>query len=576
VRWLRRSFGAKLLAALVGTVGLLLTITLVAVRIQTNREIRLVEDRTVRQAAELFEELSDLQRQQADQLARPFTESRRMLVLLDEAIRSRDVDYLAGEASYELLRSGLAEMGGALVVLTDDQGRPVFSLIGGETLDGDPADVGPLAGALLESDELQRSAYRVVDGRLYNLQSHYIELARRPIGTITFGLPVTSADIDRIARIGRFAVCLMVNGSCVARSSGVDAEMEAAMASTLSTQGAVRTELDGAEWSIRHETLATGQPDQGSRLVAVPLDPVREPFENIQVSLLLAGGGALLLCAGLGVGLSRSLTKPVRDLVAATGRVAQGDYEAEVEVESSDEMGALASAFNEMTRGLLMREQYRSVLNKVVSADVAAELMKGDVELGGENRLVTVLFADLRSFTPMTVGMEPQEVIGLINECMDRLARAVDAEGGVVDKFIGDEIMAVFGAPVAQADHACRAVRTALRMRAGIAHVNVERAARGAQPLSVGIGIASGIAVAGNMGSSDRMNYTVLGEIVNLAARLTDQAGAGEILISEATERSAAEEMVATCVGSRTFEGFSGERVVYSVEAWKGLVPVGS
>jgi class 3 adenylate cyclase len=572
VNWLRRSFGAKLLAALVGTVGLLLTITLVVVRAQTNREIRLVEDRTVRQAGELFEELDELQRQQANQLARPFTESRRTLVLLDEAIRSRDVEYLAGEASYELERSGLAQLGGALVVLTDDQGSPVFSLIGGETVEGDPADVRPLAAALLESDALQSSGYRVLEGRLYNLQSHYIELARRPIGTITFGLPVTSDDIDRIARIGRFEVCLMVDGSCVARSQGVDAELEASMASTLRTERVVRLDRDGAEWSIRHETLAIGRPGEGARIVAVPLDGVRAPFENIQLSLLLAGGGALLLCAGLGVGLSRSLTRPVRDLVAATGRVAQGDYDAEVEVESSDEMGALARSFNEMTRGLLMREQYRSVLNKVVSADVAEELMKGDVELGGENRVVTVLFADIRGFTPMTAGMEPQEVIGLINECMERLSRAVDVEGGVVDKFIGDEIMAVFGAPVAQKDHACRAVRTALRMRAGIARLNAERAARGAPPLAVGIGIASGIAVAGNMGSADRMNYTVLGEIVNLAARLTDQAAPGEILISEATEHSAADEMVASCVGGRALKGFASDSLVYSVESWEGLV----
>ena len=571
MKWIRQSFGAKLLAALVGTVGLLLAITLVVVRTQTNREIRLVEDRTIQRAGELFQELNDLQRQQADQLARPFTESRRTLVMLDEAIRSRDVEYLSGEAAYELVRSGLADFGDALLVLTDDEGSPVISMIGGQALVGDPADVRPLAGALLQSEEMERSAYRTVDGRLYNLQSHYIDLARRPIGTITFGFPVRSEDVDRIAEIGDFAACLMVDSRCVAKSSGVSDAMEVAMAATLPREGPVRTELDGMEWSIQHEPLDIGRPEPGMRLVAVPLDEVRAPFENIQLSLLLAGGGALLLCAGLGVGLSRSLTRPVRDLVAATGRVAQGDYEAEVEVESIDEMGALATAFNEMTRGLLMRERYRSVLNKVVSQDVAEELMKGDVELGGENRTVSVLFADIRGFTPMTVGMEPQEVIGLINECMERLSRAVDVEGGVVDKFIGDEIMAVFGAPVAQTDHACRAVRSALRMRAGIEAMNAERVARGAAPLAVGVGIASGIAVAGNMGSADRMNYTVLGETVNLAARLTAEAGAGEILISEETERSSAAPLVASCVGTRSLKGFSGDCLVYSVESWEGL-----
>ena len=120
MNWIRRSFATKLLAALVGTVGLLLAITLVVVRSQTNREVRLVEDRTVRAAAELFDELNDLQRRQADQLAGPFTEGRRALAMLEQAIETGDVEFLSGEAEYELLRSGLGDSGDALVILTDD------------------------------------------------------------------------------------------------------------------------------------------------------------------------------------------------------------------------------------------------------------------------------------------------------------------------------------------------------------------------------------------------------------------------------------------------------------------------
>jgi adenylate cyclase len=345
-----------------------------------------------------------------------------------------------------------------------------------------------------------------------------------------------------------------------------------AMMSALESSDAMRTTIDGAEWSIQHQPLLSEAPGSGRRVVAVPLSEVRAPFDTIQLTLLLTGALALVLCGFVGLALSRQLTRPVRDLVTATGRVAKGDYETEVEVSSTDEMGTLADAFNDMTRGLLVREQYRSVLNKVVSEDVAEELMRGDVELGGENRMVTVLFADIRGFTPMTVGMEPQEVIGLLNECMERLSSAVDIEGGVVDKYIGDEIMAVFGAPVAQDDHACRSVRAAIRMRDGIAEMNAERARRGEAPLGVGIGIASGIAVAGNMGSAERMNYTVLGETVNLAARLTDQAKAGEILISEQTEEWAVDgTLVAPSVGGRALKGFENECLIYAVESFEPL-----
>ncbi|MDX1646276.1 MAG: adenylate/guanylate cyclase domain-containing protein [Longimicrobiales bacterium] len=577
MNWIRRSFGAKLFAALIGTVGLLLTITLVVVRAQTNREIRLVEDRTVRSAEQLFQELNELQRQQADQLARPFTESRRTLVLLDEAIRTRDIEYLAGEAAYELLRSGLAEFDDALVVLTDDRGTPVISMIGGETVEGDPADVAPLARAVLQSqDVLDMSAYRVVDGRLYNLQAHFIELAYRPIGTITFGLPILPDDLERMADIGVFEVCLLVEGSCLVASSGVDPRMEARMASSVAGSEPLRTDLGGTEWSIQHEALVPGEPRHGRRVVAVPLDEVRAPFENIQLTLLLTGGGALLLCTLLAIGLSRSLMRPVRDLVTATGRVAEGEYETQVDVRSQDEIGTLADAFNDMTRGLRLRERYRSVLNKVVSQDVATELMTGEVELGGENREISVLFADIRGFTSMTFGMEPQEVIQLLNDCMEQLSRAVDGAGGVVDKFIGDEIMAVFGAPVAQEDHARRALRAALRMRRGMAEINEERAAAGVAPLGVGIGIATGIAVAGNMGSADRLNYTVLGETVNLAARLTDEAAAGEILINERTRSSVTEGLVATCVGERSFKGFARKTLVYSVSDFEAVETAGA
>jgi adenylate cyclase len=220
-----------------------------------------------------------------------------------------------------------------------------------------------------------------------------------------------------------------------------------------------------------------------------------------------------------------------------------------------------------MTRGLLLRERYRAVLSKVVSQDVAEELMKGDVELGGESRLVTVIFADIRGFTPLTEGMEPQEVIGLLNECMEYLSQAIDAEGGVVDKFIGDAVMAVFGAPAAQDDHARRAVRAAIRMRVAMATFNAIRASRGDEGLAIGVGVNSGVAVAGNMGSSNRMNYTVVGDVVNLASRLSDQAQPGEILIGGSTLSLAGPGLKASPLGGRALKGFSAEVEVYSVEA---------
>jgi adenylate cyclase len=179
---------------------------------------------------------------------------------------------------------------------------------------------------------------------------------------------------------------------------------------------------------------------------------------------------------------------------------------------------------------------------------------------------MTVLFADVRGFTSLTEGMEPQDVIGLLNECMEHLSSAIDAEGGVVDKFIGDEVMAVFGAPVTQPDHARRAVVAALRMRDDVVEMNRRRAARGAGAIGLGIGVATGVAVAGNMGSTDRMNYTVLGSTVNLASRLTSEAVAGEILISDETRGVLGDTIVSHSLGERRLKGFSSEMEVYAVD----------
>ena len=565
MNWLRESFGAKLLAALLGTVGLLLIVTFVVVQGETERQVEAVAGRTIESAGQLFEELNELQRQQAARLARPFTEGVRALALLRATIEAGDYDYLADQVDYEMQLAGLTDV---LLVFTDPDGTPVLSMVGGRRhLTGDPAAVAPIATQLLAGDEAEATAYRLVDGRLYHVTSLYVELQLRPIGTITFGLPIEFTDVERVGSIGSFEACFYLDGGCVVHTAGVEADLLALVDEAARSGDVVRTEAAGGEWSVRSEPLAPGDPAQGQRIVAVPLDEVLAPFERIRQALLLGGGGSLLLSALLGAQLSRSLTRPVKALVAATGRVAEGDYETEVNVASRDEIGTLADAFNDMTRGLLLRERYRAVLNKVVSHDVAAELMKGDVELGGENRLVSVLFADIRGFTALTEGMEPQGVIGLLNECMEHLSQAIDAEAGVVDKFIGDEVMAVFGAPVTQDDHARRAVAAALNMREGMAAFNAVRVERGEVPLGIGVGINSGVAVAGNMGSTNRLNYTVLGDAVNLASRLAGQAKAGQILISGATLRLAGPGLAAPPLGGRALKGFSAEVEVYAVEA---------
>jgi class 3 adenylate cyclase len=274
----------------------------------------------------------------------------------------------------------------------------------------------------------------------------------------------------------------------------------------------------------------------------------------IAVSLLLAGG----------------ITRPIRRLVEATDKVAEGHLDVHLAVKSRDEVGQLTEHFNHMAEGLRERERMRGLLDKVVSTEVAGELMRLErdqkLALGGEVREVTVLFCDLRNFTATTEHMTPQAVIGMLNEYLTAVVEPIDLEQGVVDKFVGDEVMAIFGAPLNQADSAARAVRAAMGMQAAMTRLNTARAERGEPPLAVGIGINTGPAVAGLTGSQDRLSYTVLGATVNLAARLCSAATPGEVIIGEAT-RADAPDIPVDALDPVEVKGFTKPVAVFRVQA---------
>ena len=563
----RRSFAAKLGLSFLAAVGLLLLITLLAVRQETSAQVELVSQRAVESARTAFDQLEDFRREQLGRVAAPLTEGIRAFAALEELIQAGDEEGLLQNVTYELERNQM-DPAGILLVFTDPAGRALLTYAGGEVVEGeDPGRISPVVAALAESASGEASLYRVLGGRLYNVQVRLLQLGGGPpVGAVALGFPIEDREVARIGLVAGVEVCFVVAGDCVAATPYAKQNLAPALVSMAGVEEPVTAEGAGRTWKILSEPLSRENAADGSRVVAVPLEGVLAPFDRIRRTLLLSGLATLLLAILLSSALGRGLTRPVRALVAATGRVARGDLNAEVPVTSADELGTLASAFNEMTLGLRLKERYRGVLDKVVSREVAEELVKGEVVLGGENRVVTMLFADVRGFTALTEGMEPQRVIGLINECMEFLSAAVDAEGGVVDKYVGDELMAVFGAPVGRPDDALRAARAALRMQQGMAELNRSRAERSEAPLGLGIGLNTGTVVAGNMGSQDRLNYTVLGDAVNLAARLCSGAGRGEILVTGETigaaERSGA-RLTREPLGGRSFKGFSADFEVY-------------
>jgi class 3 adenylate cyclase len=283
------------------------------------------------------------------------------------------------------------------------------------------------------------------------------------------------------------------------------------------------------------------------------LAPAQAAEAALRRRILGLGAGALVVGFALSLALARGLGRPIDALAAAARRIRRGDFDVRVAVRTRDEVGRLGEAFNEMAEGLAQKERYRRVLDVVADPAVADELLRGGTALGGEVRDVTILFCDVRGFTGRTVGMEPPRLVALLNAHMTALTRVVHAHGGVVDKFIGDAVMALFGAPHPQGDDARRALRAALAMQAERARLDAESGV----PMPIGIGVATGPVVTGCVGAAERLEYTVLGDAVILASRLAAQAGPGEVLLDDVTRERAGDAARVETIAPLALKGFA-------------------
>ncbi len=269
--------------------------------------------------------------------------------------------------------------------------------------------------------------------------------------------------------------------------------------------------------------LVAGDGFSATLALQYSLDEKLRPARFVENVMLGVAFGSLVLAVLLSRAFAHRLARPIVELVGHTRRIAAGDYSVRNTSYRSDELGRLSEAFDQMSRGLAERDRVRDLLDKNVSPEVAAQLLRDGAALGGEEREVTILFADLRGFTTMSEQLKAPELVALLNRYLDRMSAEIERQGGIVDKFIGDAIMALFGAPVAQGDAADRALAAALAMERALAGLNAELAAEGRPPLAIGVGINTARVVAGNIGSHRRLNYSVIGDGVNVASRLQSE-----------------------------------------------------
>lgn len=261
-------------------------------------------------------------------------------------------------------------------------------------------------------------------------------------------------------------------------------------------------------------------------------------LQNLQVLQVFILGTNVLISIGLAFFITRGITKPLESLRHAMERVQRDDLDAKIVVTSNDELGFLSEGFNQMTAGLRQGEQLRGLFNVYVSPEVARAAIETGAGLGGELVTCTVLFSDIRGFTSLTEKMPPVTLVELINRYMTAMIEIITRHGGVVTRFGGDSILAVFGTPLNPIErHESVAVETARDMRAALKTFNALQVELQQPELENGVGIATGRVVCGNVGGEARLEYTVMGDAANLAARLQDltKEYARPILISENT-----------------------------------------
>jgi len=281
---------------------------------------------------------------------------------------------------------------------------------------------------------------------------------------------------------------------------------------------------------------------------------------------------AFLVLLGLSLSIltrySGNMRLVLKNQLKAMERFAQGDYQAGVPVVSNDEFGVIAAKTNDMMEGLRERDMCRLSFAKYMTPEVSEKILKGEISQKGEMHQVSILFCDLRGYTPFVEKRRPEEVVEFLNAYFSEMAQSIKKNNGIVLQYIGDEIEAVFGYPIPEDDHGRMALRAALDMRHRLEKLNGDRKAAGKEPVRHGVGIHTGEVLAGSVGSPDRLVYAMVGDAVNVASRiqnLNKQFGTDILISAAAMALLPPDEFALEGLGPAAIRGKSKAVEIYKV-----------
>jgi adenylate cyclase len=310
----------------------------------------------------------------------------------------------------------------------------------------------------------------------------------------------------------------------------------------------------------------------------VPEEIILEPTLEVRRQVILVAGVTLSCALFLVFLFSITLTGPIERLAFVTRAYTKGRLYSLNDCRLThrffdDEVGSLVRSFERLLIGLRDRDLMKSFFRKFHGSPLADKIAKGNISLTGSKKNAVVFFCDLRGFTTFSEKHEPEEVFNMLNEYFGAMVNIITSEGGLVDKFIGDAIMAVWGTPIATDSDAKNAVRACLKMRIALNRLNKSRLDRGKDPLFMGMGLHAGQLISGVVGSAERMEFTVIGNTVNTASRIegmTKHLGV-DLLISEPMKRLICDDFTVEYAGETVLRGHGEVTKLYSVLGYKAV-----
>lgn len=404
-------------------------------------------------------------------------------------------------------------------------------------------------------------------GRYFNVVSVPIWSGNDILGTLSFGYPIRQLEAEQLSRDTGSEVSYFVDNTLLVTFMSLNSAAKSEFArgiygatfEVIQQNKATAVELSAGDknWMVYVASMLPAIEGQrgipGYYVVARSLDEALIPLRDLQTIMYIFGIFAVLLAAGVSVALTTRINRPIHLLIDGIRRIEDGDYSQSVPVVTRDELSILTETFNRLVTNL--RE--RLLMLKFVSKATLEAIQKNlsSVEPGGTRKVLTVFFSDVRGFTSWSEKRAPEEVIDMLNTCLHMQADIVRECGGDIDKFVGDELVAVFEGEKREAN----AVEAAIRIQHKMAHTMKDL------DIDVGVGINTGEVVMGAVGSRDRMDYTVIGNNVNVGARLCSAAGPRQILISQSVFERLEQRIKVNVLEPIKVKGIENDVPIYEV-----------